>query len=465
MSGDSVLPRLPGPGDIVDGKYEIVGVVGRGGMGVVFEAVHKRLRQRVALKMLHPHVTGEPGVMERFEREARAAGQLLSPNIARVLDVETSNTGLPFIVMEFLEGRDLQDELETKKQLPIDEAVGYVLQACSAMREAHALGIIHRDLKPANIFLCPTPDGPVIKILDFGISKITTEVDGRLTAAMTTLGSPIYMSPEQLRGASEVDARTDLWSLGVVLYELLAGQPPYSGTLTAVTAAIIADAPPRLATFRDDVPPELEAVVGKALQKFAVNRFPNAESMAEALLPFASDASARRLHARLSTAPAPPSSRRAPKASPGSAESMTVAAPVAPSLGSTSETRHSFTTGAFERSVRTSRSRVVLLVAGALAVGALATIVLLVWPATPAAPRASGASAATTSARETAVATPAAPVEPPIAAEATPASPVASSSTSASASAASSRSATPRSTPQPQPRSRPAAAATNPLRL
>jgi serine/threonine protein kinase len=478
MSGDSILPRLPKPGDVVDDKYEIVGVVGRGGMGIVFEALHRRLRQRVALKMLHPHVKEEPGVIERFEREARAAGQLLSTNVARVLDVATSSTGLPYIVMEFLDGRDLQDELEVKKQLPIQEAVDYVLQACAAMREAHALGIIHRDLKPANLFLCPTAEGPVVKILDFGISKITTEVDGRLTAAMTTLGSPIYMSPEQLRGASEVDARTDIWSLGVVLYELLAGQPPHAGTLTAVTAAIIADAPPRLALFRDDVPSALEAVIVKALQKYPAHRFADAESLAEALVPFASAASAKWLHARLSVAPSPLSSKRLGKraAQPMDDDSLTMLGPPVSARGlasqagapiSGSDTRHAMTTGSFERSGRASSRSRTLIVVGAIVAGAVGLFFVLRAPSAPPAarpipvPAASITEAPTTSAAATnapatnAPATSASPA-PPAAAEVAP---------TASAATAPMRSATAKPPTSAPPRPHPAAAATNPLRL
>ena len=467
MSGDSVLPRLPKSGDVIDDKYEIVGVVGRGGMGVVFEALHRRLRQRVALKMLHPHVKEEHGVIERFEREARAAGQLLSSNVARVLDVATSSTGLPYIVMEFLEGRDLQDELDVKKQLPVEEAVDYILQACAAMHEAHALGIIHRDLKPANLFLCPTTDGPVIKILDFGISKITSEVDGRLTAAMTTLGSPIYMSPEQLRGASDVDARTDLWSLGVVLYELLAGCPPHAGPVTVVTAAILTDAPPRLASFRDDVPIELEAVIAKALQKYPVNRFQDAESLAEALVPFASGASAKRLRAKLAVSPSAPLSRRSGKSAAESADSLTMArADVSPVLAppSGADTRLSMSTGAFERSARTSSRTRTVMIAGGIVAGAVA-LLLVLWP---------GSSAPT---RAAATPVDSASATPPLAST-TPASTVAVAAPPAAAASASS---TPSSRPSPGrappsrstttkqapalPRPQPATAATNPLRL
>jgi serine/threonine-protein kinase len=431
-------------------------------------------------------VKEEPGVIERFEREARAAGQLLSANVARVLDVATSSTGLPYIVMEFLEGRDLQDELETKKQLPIDEAVDYVLQACSAMREAHSLGIIHRDLKPANLFLCPSAAGPVIKILDFGISKITTEVDGRLTAAMTTLGSPVYMSPEQLRGASEVDPRTDIWSLGVVLYELLAGRPPYSGTLTSVTAAIIADAPPRLASYRDDVPAELEAAIGKALQKSPGLRFEDAEAFAAALVPFASAASAKWLQTRLSLAPSALSSRRlGPPAPPKDDDSLTMMGPPVSAPGralgagappSGSETRHAMTRRAFEGAVRaTPRSRT-LMIAGVFAVFA-AGIGVLVFARSAARPAvASDHAPLAASVASVASVMPVASVGPvvSVASPAPSAAPAIATTATASADSAPSAHASsahagvarpPPASPPPAPRAHPAPAATNPLRL
>jgi len=298
-------------------------------MGVVFEALHLRLRQRVAIKMLFPHVQDSPGAIARFEREARAAGQLRSPNVARVLDVETGGNGaLPYMVMEFLEGNDLDDEVAGMGRLPVDRAVDYILQASLAMREAHSLGIVHRDLKPANLFLCRTADGPLIKVLDFGISKITSEIDGRLTSPLQTMGSPVYMSPEQLR-AKDVDARADIWSLGVTLFELLTGRPPHTGTTTAMIASILSDPSPRPSSLRREVPPGLDATVLKALAKNPADRYQDALELAEALSAFASPEGVKRLRATLAMPAAAPSGRRLFSLGTGDTPTADRSAPVA----------------------------------------------------------------------------------------------------------------------------------------
>ena len=412
MASDSLLAKLPEPGAIVAGKYEIVEVVGKGGMGVVFEAIHKRLQQRVAIKMLYPHVRADPDSVERFEREARAAGQLLSPNIARILDVET-NTELPYIVMEFLEGNDLDDEIEKFGQLPITTAVDYILQACAGMREAHALGIIHRDLKPANLFLCQTPDGPTVKILDFGISKITTEVDARLTAAMTTMGSPIYMSPEQLREARHVDQRADIWGLGVILYELIAGRPPFDGSVTVVTASIIADKPPALSSLCQSATPALDAVLMKALEKDPDKRWRDAEELAEALVPFASPEAVKRLRASLmQPTPTPRSFRRPNVPSADDDPAATMARPSA--LPPVTDTRHSFSASELARAIRPRskwRSRLIV-AAGVLVPIAVVVAVAVRGNATPAPVAASAAVTAVDAAEPSAApATIAAPIK------------------------------------------------------
>jgi eukaryotic-like serine/threonine-protein kinase len=279
-------------GELVAGKYRLVRAIGEGGMGVVFEAVHERLDQRVAVKMLLPKVLDNPDVVVRFAREARAAGRLRSRNAARVIDVETTDGAVPFLVMEFLEGHDLATELERRGPLPIDEAVGYLLQACNAMLEAHSSGIVHRDLKPSNLFLAQDGNERLVKVLDFGISKLTFEPDSKLTATQTTIGTPAYMSPEQVRSSKDVDERTDVWSLGVILYESLTGKLPFEGSPTAVAAAIVADTPERMTALRPDVPPDLEAAVAKTLAKKPADRFPDVRALALALAPFASPGSA-----------------------------------------------------------------------------------------------------------------------------------------------------------------------------
>jgi serine/threonine protein kinase len=278
---------LPNPGDILAGKYRLVRKLGEGGMGVVYEAIHMRIQQRVAIKMLLPEVLDLPEVVPRFEREARAAGKLRSDNTTRVLDVDLSENGLPYMVMEFLDGVDLGNMLEKKGALPITEAIDYVLQACNAMAEAHAEGVIHRDLKPSNLFVTT---GGKVKVLDFGISKLENDKEARVTATQTVVGTPLYMSPEQVRSAKHVDARSDIWSLGIILYELVTGRTPFEGSTTAAAAAICIDDPPPLANFRQGVPAELERAILVALQKDPNARFGNVQLLAQAIAPFGSGA-------------------------------------------------------------------------------------------------------------------------------------------------------------------------------
>ncbi len=270
-------------------------------MGVVFEAQHLRLQQRVAIKVLQP-ARSDKSDAARFLREARAASQLGNHHVAKVLDVDELDSGLPFMVMEYLDGCDLEQELANRGRLLVSEAVDYVIQACAAVAEAHYKGIVHRDLKPGNLFLCDLGDERILKVLDFGISKMADDASVTLTA--TSLGTPLYMSPEQIRDAKEVDQRSDIWSLGVILFELLAGQPPFdcSGGATAVSVAIAVDPPPWLRTLRTDVPPELEQVVMKMLEKNREHRYQQIADVAEALRPFASDPSLPG-HVRISQLP------------------------------------------------------------------------------------------------------------------------------------------------------------------
>lgn len=310
-------PRI---GDVIAGKYELRRILGEGGMGVVFEATHVRMRQRVAVKMLLPEMLTMPEVVARFEREARAAGQLRSRHAARVVDVDVTAEGLPYMVMEFLEGHDLGTELESRVQLPYPEAVDYVLQACVGMAEAHGLGIVHRDLKPSNVFLAREEDRTYVKIVDFGISKVTTETE-KLTAAETVMGTAMYMSPEQVRSARNVDARADIWSLGVILYELLSGQPPWTGSTTQIAAAIVTDDPAPLARTCA-APPALEAVILKALRRKPAERHQNVRELVAELLPFAPEGSLGRASA--ATLLTPSSARSLPLAQPVAAVDRTV---------------------------------------------------------------------------------------------------------------------------------------------
>jgi serine/threonine protein kinase len=270
---------MPEPGDTIDGKYSLVRVLGTGGMGVVFEAEHLRLKQRCAIKMLSPEMLRETEIIHRFEREARASALLKSPHVTRVTDVATTPDGVPYIVMELLVGRDLDGELQAHGRIPFPLAVDYLLQACAAVAEAHAAGIIHRDLKPGNLFLAQDPDGVMVKVLDFGISKMM-EDDSKLTSAGMTMGTALYMSPEQLRSAAKV------WSLGVILYELLCGDTPFTGAATQVAAAIVSDDAPDLAT-RCAVPPPLAAIVHRMLRRAPAERFASVAELMTALIPFA----------------------------------------------------------------------------------------------------------------------------------------------------------------------------------
>jgi eukaryotic-like serine/threonine-protein kinase len=276
---------LPAPGDVIAGKYRILRSIGEGGMGHVFEAAHVRMGHRVAIKVLKPSASQSPEVMTRFDREARAAGRLRGRHVARVIDVDATPDRLPYMVMEFLEGRDLQTELDRRRTFPVEEAIDYVLQACAGIAEAHDIGIVHRDLKPSNLFLCDEGDRRIVKILDFGISKILDEAS-KLTSTELTIGTPLYMSPEQVRSARTVDARTDVWALGIILFELLTGRPPWVGSAPAVAAAIVTDPPPPLSDFRADVPPAVEAAMRHALEKKADDRFPDVRALASALIPF-----------------------------------------------------------------------------------------------------------------------------------------------------------------------------------
>ncbi|HUH02702.1 MAG TPA: protein kinase [Kofleriaceae bacterium] len=273
-------------GEVLAGKYRIERVLGEGGMGLVCAAMHEHLRQRVAIKFLLPAALARQETVARFLREARAAVQLKSQHVGRVIDVGTLETGAPYIVMEYLEGCDLS-ELRGPQALPPHEVVDYVLQACEALAEAHALGIIHRDIKPANLFVTRQPDGSaLVKVLDFGIAKVSPlDADFDMTKTQAVMGSPGYMSPEQLRSTRDVDVRADIWSLGVVLYELMAGRAPFvADSFSDLCIKIAMDPPPPLVA--PHVSPDLAQVVARCLEKDPSARFSNVAELAAALAPF-----------------------------------------------------------------------------------------------------------------------------------------------------------------------------------
>jgi len=294
------------------GKYRIDRVLGRGGMGVVVEAHHLALDERVALKFLLPQLAVLPDATERFLREARAVIRIKGEHVARVMDVGTLQTGEPFLVMEFLEGEDLLKVLKRAGQLPIFEAVDYVIQACDAIAEAHALGIVHRDIKLANLFRTVGPDGSVIvKVLDFGISKVSgSKGIDRLTRTAMTMGSAHYMSPEQMHSMRDVDHRADIYSLGVTLFTLLAGQHPFPGdSVPAVYANILTGTPVDLGRLRPDVPEPLARAIARAYAREPAGRYPSVAELVFAISAYAPPQSKPTIDrvARMTGRAAPPS--------------------------------------------------------------------------------------------------------------------------------------------------------------
>jgi eukaryotic-like serine/threonine-protein kinase len=270
------------------GKYVVERVLGQGGMGIVFEARHVRLGQRVAIKVLGQALRDYPELVARFEREARAAGELSSPHAVRVFDIDATEDGTPYMVMELLSGRDLAHVLESEGPQPVGRAVRWLLEACDAIAEAHRLGIVHRDLKPSNLFLAQADGRVIVKVLDFGIAKRASAKDPAITSGVAPLGTPQYMSPEQVRCAKDVDARTDIWSLGVTLYELLTNHTPFEHEESSATiASIAADPVPDPRTLRPDLPDALAEVVLRALRKDPKERFESVADLVEELAPFA----------------------------------------------------------------------------------------------------------------------------------------------------------------------------------
>jgi len=321
----------PVAGELLDGKYRIDRILGIGGMGAVVAARHLALDQLVAIKYLLPEASGHPGVVERFAREARAAARIRGPHAARVIDVGQFADGAPYMVIEHLEGHDLERHLQLHGPLSLQDAVGFVLETCEALAEAHRGRIVHRDLKPANLFLARQPDKrAIIKVLDFGISKLEDERSARLTPSREILGTAYYMSPEQIRSADDVDARADLWALGVILFELLGGQPPFGGDgLHQIMAAVLFEEPLALSVLRPELPAGIAGVIRRCLMKDRNERFASVVDLAVALAPFArpEDRASVALVARVLSSLHPPC---VVDAGPASAASDAVAAPTDP---------------------------------------------------------------------------------------------------------------------------------------
>jgi len=273
-------------GATVAGKYRIERLLGRGGMGAVFAAQNVAIGKRVALKFLSAEAARDKDAARRFQREAQAASMIESEHIVQVFDTGTTDDGLPFLVMEHLTGEDLRAKLTREGELPEASALAIATQVLRALVRAHAAGIVHRDLKPDNVFLCARDDGSVlVKLVDFGISKLERgTMSERLTRRGTVLGSAYYMSPEQAQASDAVDQRSDLYGVGAMLFEMLAGRPPHlAPTLESVLVAICTQAAPSVQSFRPDVDDALASTIARALEREPDARFASATEMLEAL--------------------------------------------------------------------------------------------------------------------------------------------------------------------------------------
>jgi serine/threonine-protein kinase len=271
-------------GELVAGKYRIERVLGQGGIGIVMVAQHLLLRERVAIKFPVPRMRACGDIVDSFVREGSASMRLRSQHVARVYDVGMLETGEPYLVMEYLAGRDLAAVLATEGPLPVDAAVDFILQAGEALAEAHAKGIVHRDVKPSNLFLCEGADAsPVVKVLDFGAAKTHDFSSETARTDATVVGTPLFMAPEQMRVGQAIDARADIWALGATLYTLLAGKPPFRAASIADIHKRILRGPPPLRASRSDAPAALESILLRCMQIQPSDRYPNLAELAEAL--------------------------------------------------------------------------------------------------------------------------------------------------------------------------------------
>ncbi len=295
MTDDSRVRSPVQPGDMVGGKYRVERVLGAGGMGVVVAAVHTDLGHPVALKFILPDAISGADAVERFMREARAVARLKSEHVARVFDVGRDGADNPYMVLELLEGMDLAKLSKQRGPLAVADAVEYVLQACEGLLEAHGAGIVHRDLKPQNIFVTRRLNGmPLVKVLDFGIAKsVGAAAAGQhaITDSHAVIGSPLYMAPEHMRSARAADTRSDIWSLGVILYELLGGEVPFDGeTVTEICIRVVNEPPRPLLSLRPGLDPALVDITMRCLDKDPTRRWQNVAMLAAALEPFSRSA-------------------------------------------------------------------------------------------------------------------------------------------------------------------------------
>ncbi|MFT3925115.1 MAG: serine/threonine-protein kinase [Myxococcales bacterium] len=286
---------LPAPGDVIAGKYTVERQLGQGGMGAVFAVTHSITSKRLALKCLLPEHATNADIVERFLREAQAAGRIQHRHVVDVFDVGREG-GLLYIVMEFLEGKALSDLLHDTS-LTLKDALTIIVRAMEGVAAAHAQGIIHRDLKPDNIFVCVGPSGQLDdpRVLDFGISKLDNKVNGNLTKTGATMGTPYYMSLEQMSGARDLDARVDVYAMGVILYEAISGEPPHvAESLSALAIRVLTTEPVHLGKLRPDLPAGLADVVMKAIAKERDKRYPDLRSLIDAVMPFVAQGASSR---------------------------------------------------------------------------------------------------------------------------------------------------------------------------
>jgi serine/threonine-protein kinase len=275
-------------GDLIAGKYRIERLLGQGGMGAVYLAHHEILQRLVAIKFLRPELAQDPDSVSRFVTEARAAARIQSEHAVAVLDSD-QHEGRAFMVLEYLEGQDLQKLIEARRRLSVNETLRLVLEALEAIAQAHALGIIHRDLKPANLFLASRSDGSsIVKVLDFGLSKLSYAPMTETTSGMG-LGTPSYMAPEQFRNAKRADGRADLWATGVILYQFLTGQLPFPGAdYWELERQVNERTPVAPSSLLPGLPALFDRVTARCLEKNLDRRYANAQQLAEGLWPLAS---------------------------------------------------------------------------------------------------------------------------------------------------------------------------------